>query len=158
MTSKSAARPAIAVTGLQKSFGDKVVLDGIDLNVEEGTIFALLGPNGAGKTTTVHILSTLIPADGGKVQVAGLQRRDHGLRPGCHRRVRLRACLKPGWAEQHVPAYQFRYRRSVSGEIEPGRQEHLAGAARAGPVSRDDFDRDPVPRCLRDRRATRQRP
>jgi ABC-2 type transport system ATP-binding protein len=71
MTTTSAARPAIAVTGLRKSFGDKVVLDGIDLVVEEGTIFALLGPNGAGKTTTVHILSTLIPADGGDVQVAG---------------------------------------------------------------------------------------
>ena len=71
MTTTSAARPAIAVTGLQKSFGDKVVLDGIDLVVLEGTIFALLGPNGAGKTTTVHILSTLIPADGGDVQVAG---------------------------------------------------------------------------------------
>jgi ABC-2 type transport system ATP-binding protein len=71
MTTTSAARPAITVTGLQKSFGDKVVLDGIDLSVQEGTIFALLGPNGAGKTTTVHILSTLIPADGGEVRVAG---------------------------------------------------------------------------------------
>jgi ABC-2 type transport system ATP-binding protein len=71
MTTTSAARPAIAVAGLRKSFGDKVVLDGIDLTVEEGTIFALLGPNGAGKTTTVHILSTLIPADGGAAQVAG---------------------------------------------------------------------------------------
>jgi ABC-2 type transport system ATP-binding protein len=71
MTTTSAARPAISVTGLQKSFGDKVVLDGIDLTVHEGTIFALLGPNGAGKTTTVHILSTLIPADGGEAQVAG---------------------------------------------------------------------------------------
>ncbi len=71
MTTTSAARPAISVTGLQKSFGAKVVLDGIDLTVQEGTIFALLGPNGAGKTTTVHILSTLIPADGGDAQVAG---------------------------------------------------------------------------------------
>ena len=71
MTTTSAARPAIAVTGLQKSFGDQVVLAGIDLTVREGTIFALLGPNGAGKTTTVHILSTLIPADGGDAQVAG---------------------------------------------------------------------------------------
>jgi ABC-2 type transport system ATP-binding protein len=71
MATTSAARPAISVTGLQKSFGDKVVLDGIDLTVQEGTIFALLGPNGAGKTTTVHILSTLIPADGGQAQVAG---------------------------------------------------------------------------------------
>jgi ABC-2 type transport system ATP-binding protein len=64
-------QPAIAVTGLRKSYGDKVVLDGIDLHVAEGTVFALLGPNGAGKTTTVQILSTLIGADGGQVRVAG---------------------------------------------------------------------------------------
>jgi ABC-2 type transport system ATP-binding protein len=62
---------AIAANGLQKSYGDKVVLDGIDLAVPEGTIFSLLGPNGAGKTTTVQILSTLIAADGGAVRVAG---------------------------------------------------------------------------------------
>ena len=65
------SQPAIRATGLRKSFGDKVVLDGIDLDVPAGTIFALLGPNGAGKTTTVHILSTLIGADGGEVCVAG---------------------------------------------------------------------------------------
>ena len=63
--------PAITVAGLCKSFGGKVVLDGIDLTVAEGTIFALLGPNGAGKTTMVQILSTLIPADSGQVGVAG---------------------------------------------------------------------------------------
>jgi ABC-2 type transport system ATP-binding protein len=64
-------RPAaLTAAGLRKSFGDKVVLDGIDLNVGEGTIFALLGPNGAGKTTTVNILSTLIGADAGEVRVA----------------------------------------------------------------------------------------
>ena len=51
---------AIAANGLHKSYGDKVVLDGIDLAVPEGTIFSLLGPNGAGKTTAVNILSTLI--------------------------------------------------------------------------------------------------
>ena len=56
---------AIAATGLRKSYGDKVVLDGIDLDVAEGTVFALLGPNGAGKTTIVQILSTLIGADAG---------------------------------------------------------------------------------------------
>ncbi len=65
------SRSAIAATGLRKSFGDKVVLDGIDLDVAEGTIFALLGPNGAGKTTAVQILSTLIGFDGGQVRVAG---------------------------------------------------------------------------------------
>ncbi|HKF38888.1 MAG TPA: ATP-binding cassette domain-containing protein [Ktedonobacteraceae bacterium] len=61
----------IETRGLRKAFGDHVVLDGIDLDVAEGTIFALLGPNGAGKTTTVQILSTLLRADGGEVRVAG---------------------------------------------------------------------------------------
>ncbi|MEU4218529.1 ATP-binding cassette domain-containing protein [Actinoplanes sp. NPDC026623] len=56
---------AIAANGLRKSYGDKVVLDGVDLAVAEGTIFALLGPNGAGKTTAVKILSTLISAGPG---------------------------------------------------------------------------------------------
>jgi ABC-2 type transport system ATP-binding protein len=63
--------PAIVATGLRKSYGDKVVLDGVDLEVAEGTIFSLLGPNGAGKTTMVQILSTLIGADGGEIRVAG---------------------------------------------------------------------------------------
>jgi ABC-2 type transport system ATP-binding protein len=65
------ARSAIEVAGLRKSFGDQVVLDGIDLRVAEGTVFALLGPNGAGKTTMVQILSTLIGADDGELRVAG---------------------------------------------------------------------------------------
>jgi ABC-2 type transport system ATP-binding protein len=71
MTTMTATRTAVSVTGLRKSFDDKVVLDDIDLTVAEGTIFALLGPNGAGKTTMVHILSTLIGADGGEMSVAG---------------------------------------------------------------------------------------
>ncbi|GGM85360.1 ATP-binding cassette domain-containing protein [Dactylosporangium sucinum] len=62
---------AITATGLRRSFGDHVVLDGIDLNVPRGTVFSLLGANGAGKTTTVKILSTLIRADGGSARVAG---------------------------------------------------------------------------------------
>jgi ABC-2 type transport system ATP-binding protein len=63
--------PAIRARGLRRSYGKQLVLDGIDLEVTEGTVFALLGPNGAGKTTTVNVLSTLIPADGGEVHVAG---------------------------------------------------------------------------------------
>jgi ABC-2 type transport system ATP-binding protein len=62
---------AIAVSGLRKAFGDKTVLDGIDLHVGAGTVFSLLGPNGAGKTTTVNVLTTLMKADGGTVRVAG---------------------------------------------------------------------------------------
>ncbi|MFB8267074.1 ATP-binding cassette domain-containing protein [Streptomyces sp. NPDC055955] len=64
---------AIAANGLHKSYGDKTVLDGIDLAVPQGTVFALLGPNGAGKTTAVKILSTLIspgPASG-EIRVGG---------------------------------------------------------------------------------------
>jgi ABC-2 type transport system ATP-binding protein len=62
---------AIAVSGLRKAFGDRIVLDGIDLDVRAGTVFSLLGPNGAGKTTTVNVLTTLMKADGGTVRVAG---------------------------------------------------------------------------------------
>jgi ABC-2 type transport system ATP-binding protein len=64
-------QPAIHATGVRKSFGETVVLDGVDLAVAEGTIFALLGPNGAGKTTMVRILSTLVAADSGVVRIAG---------------------------------------------------------------------------------------
>ncbi len=71
MTGHDHAGLAISATGLRKSFGRTTVLDGIDLAVPEGAIFALLGPNGAGKTTAVQILSTLISADGGQVRVAG---------------------------------------------------------------------------------------
>jgi ABC-2 type transport system ATP-binding protein len=63
--------PAIKVTGLRKSYGDHLVLAGVDLTVAAGTVFALLGPNGAGKTTVVNILSTLQRADAGEIQVAG---------------------------------------------------------------------------------------
>ncbi|MCT9084589.1 ATP-binding cassette domain-containing protein [Streptomyces fulvoviolaceus] len=65
--------PAIAAHGLRKSYGDKVVLDGIDLAAGEGTVFSLLGPNGAGKTTAVKILSTLISPDpaSGEIRVGG---------------------------------------------------------------------------------------
>ena len=57
--------------GLAKAFGDTRVLDGLDLHVEAGEVFALLGPNGAGKTTTVRILATLLAPDGGTARVAG---------------------------------------------------------------------------------------
>ncbi|MFD7714311.1 ATP-binding cassette domain-containing protein [Streptomyces sp. NPDC059814] len=74
-TSSSASGPqppvAISAVGLRKSYNDRLVLDGIDLRIPAGSVFALLGPNGAGKTTTVKILSTLISADEGQAQVAG---------------------------------------------------------------------------------------
>jgi ABC-2 type transport system ATP-binding protein len=63
--------PAIRAVGLRRSYGEQLVLDGVDLSVTRGSIFGLLGPNGAGKTTIVKILSTLIGADGGEAFVAG---------------------------------------------------------------------------------------
>ncbi|WP_435177338.1 ATP-binding cassette domain-containing protein [Actinacidiphila sp. bgisy145] len=63
--------PAIEASGLRKAYGDKVVLDGVDMVVSAGTVFALLGPNGAGKTTAVKVLSTLVAADAGHVRVGG---------------------------------------------------------------------------------------
>ena len=70
-TTRQAARTAVSAQGLHKTYGDTKVLDGVDLSIAEGEVFALLGPNGAGKTTTVKILSTLIPSDAGTVSVLG---------------------------------------------------------------------------------------
>ncbi|MFC4470246.1 ATP-binding cassette domain-containing protein [Streptomyces xiangluensis] len=71
MTTTTSHSLAIAAKGLRKAYGDKTVLDGIDLAVPAGTVFSLLGPNGAGKTTAVKILSTLITADAGDLHVGG---------------------------------------------------------------------------------------
>jgi ABC-2 type transport system ATP-binding protein len=64
-------RTAVSANGLRKTYGETVVLDGVDLSIGEGEVFALLGPNGAGKTTIVQIMSTLIPADAGTASVMG---------------------------------------------------------------------------------------
>lgn len=68
---------AIAVTDLKKSYKKNDVLKGVTFTVERGKIFALLGSNGAGKTTTINILTTLIPADGGKASVSGFDVAKH---------------------------------------------------------------------------------
>src|SRR6188508_202693 len=64
--------PAIAVSGLTKSFGDVRALDGVSFEAAPGTVFGLLGPNGAGKTTAVRVLTTLLRPDAGSACVAGL--------------------------------------------------------------------------------------
>ncbi|MBV1937519.1 ATP-binding cassette domain-containing protein [Streptomyces sp. BV286] len=63
---------AIYAEGLVKTFGDVKALDGVDLDVPEGTVLGLLGPNGAGKTTTVRCLTTLLRPDRGRAVVAGI--------------------------------------------------------------------------------------
>ncbi|MEU4142971.1 ATP-binding cassette domain-containing protein [Streptomyces parvulus] len=65
------ADAAITVEGARKRYGKKDALDGLDLTVARGTVHAVLGPNGAGKTTLVRILSTLLRADAGRIEVAG---------------------------------------------------------------------------------------
>ncbi len=69
---------AIEATGLTKSFGTTRAVDGVDLAVPAGTIYAVLGPNGAGKTTVIRMLATLIPADGGTARVFGHDVRTEG--------------------------------------------------------------------------------
>jgi len=64
--------PVIRATGLVKKYGAVTALDGLDLEVEEGTVLGLLGPNGAGKTTAVRVLTTLLKPDAGHAEVAGI--------------------------------------------------------------------------------------
>ncbi|MCX6465631.1 MAG: ATP-binding cassette domain-containing protein [Pseudonocardiales bacterium] len=78
---------AIRAEGLVKRFGRTAALDGVDLEVPAGTVCGLLGPNGAGKTTAVRVLTTLLAADGGYAEVAGVDvRRDPA---GVRRRIGL---------------------------------------------------------------------
>ena len=85
---------AIDARGLRKRFGRTDVLDGLDLAVAAGTVFALLGPNGAGKTTTINILTTLVRPDAGTRAGRGLRRRRRARRGQAahrpHRPVRRR--------------------------------------------------------------------
>ena len=62
---------AIEATGLVKSFGDTLAVDGVDLAVRRGSVYGVLGPNGAGKTTTIRMLATLIRPDAGSARVLG---------------------------------------------------------------------------------------
>lgn len=64
--------PAVSAEGLVKRFGDFTAVDGIDLEVHRGEVFGVLGPNGAGKTTTLSMLATLLPIDGGRAEIFGV--------------------------------------------------------------------------------------
>src|SRR6516162_6226936 len=64
---------AILAHGLKKYYGGKAAVDGVDLEVPRGSFFGFLGPNGAGKSTTIRILTGLIPADSGYIEILGLR-------------------------------------------------------------------------------------
>ncbi len=79
--------PAVSARGLVKRYKEVTALAGVDLDVPRGSVLGLLGPNGAGKTTIVRILATLLPADEGTAEVAGIDvARDHA---GVRRQIGL---------------------------------------------------------------------
>jgi ABC-2 type transport system ATP-binding protein len=71
--------PALRIIGLRHRFGDKVAVDGIDLEIERGEVFGLLGPNGAGKTTTIRVVNTLLPMQEGEAEVLGFDLRHSAM-------------------------------------------------------------------------------
>jgi len=112
------AEPAIAVRGLRKRYGGLVVLDGLDLEVRRGELFALLGPNGAGKTTTVEILEGYRGADDGEVRVLGLD----PARDAAALRPRLGLMLQGG---------------GIAPQVRPRELLHLHAAFHADPADPD---------------------
>ncbi|MET0697039.1 MAG: ABC transporter ATP-binding protein [Acidimicrobiia bacterium] len=111
---------AIEVTGLKKSYGDLVAVDGVDISVETGEVFALLGPNGAGKTTTVEILEGHRSADGGSIGVLGFDPSTGGRAYG----ERIGIVLQEGAVEREL---SVREALSIYGGMYPRRldADHL---------------------------------
>src|SRR3954471_13389526 len=66
-------QPGIVTRGLKKAYGAKAAVDGVDLEVPRGSFFGFLGPNGAGKSTTIRMLTGLIPADSGSIEILGFK-------------------------------------------------------------------------------------
>src|SRR5687767_10870026 len=108
----------ISASGLIKHYGKVAALDGLDLNVPEGTVLGLLGPNGAGKTTAVRVLTTLLEADAGTAHVAGI---DVMARPDDVRKV-IGLSGQYAAVDEHLTGFEnldmvgrlYRMRKSVS--------------------------------------------
>ncbi len=148
------AGPVIDVSGLKKSFGTSIALDGVDLNVPRGEIHGFLGPNGAGKSTTIRVLLGLLKANGGTARVFGKDAWSDAV--DIHRRLayvsgevslwptltggeaidlltRLRgACAAPGFLVLPRAAYGTNPRRWPGSDADPAR--------RAGLLERFDLD------------------
>jgi ABC-2 type transport system ATP-binding protein len=70
---------ALSISGLRHRFGEKVAVDGLDLEIARGEVFGLLGPNGAGKTTTIRVLNTLLPMQEGTATIFGFDLRHDAM-------------------------------------------------------------------------------
>jgi len=92
----------IRTSGLVKRYGKVLALDGLDLEVPKGTVLGLLGPNGAGKTTAIRILTTLLDADEGIAEVAGLD-----VRTEPHKvRERIGLSGQNAAVDEHLTGYE----------------------------------------------------
>jgi polar amino acid transport system ATP-binding protein len=91
----------IRIRGLHKRFGDRVVLDGIDVEVEEGAIVAVVGPSGGGKSTLLRCLNGLEPFDRGQIDVAGFRLTAEAL-PSSAELTRLRAAVGMVFQDLHL--------------------------------------------------------
>jgi ABC-2 type transport system ATP-binding protein len=124
------ARPAIAVSDLRMRYGDKDVLNGLDLVIEPGGVTALLGPNGAGKTTTIEILEGFRGRSGGDVQVLGVDPA-HGNEPW---RARLGVVLQEWrdngkWKVRDIVAHFAEYYKPYTDPYGAGELLELVGLA-----------------------------
>ncbi|MEV6760580.1 ATP-binding cassette domain-containing protein [Streptomyces sp. NPDC051105] len=126
---------AIYAEGLVKTFGDVRALDGVDLDVPEGTVLGLLGPNGAGKTTTVRCLTTLLRPDSGKAVVAGLDvvRQPDAVRRSIGLSGQFAAVDEYLTGRENLQMvgrlYQMRAKQAKARAVELLEQFHLADAA-----------------------------
>ena len=134
----------IEITGLRKTFGSTVALDGLDLTVAQGEIHGFLGPNGAGKSTTIRILLGLLRADGGSVRLLGDD--PWSDVETLHRRI------------AYVPGDVALWPNLTGGEV-----IDLLSRLRGGPntARRDDllarFDLDPTKKCRAYSKGNRQK-
>jgi len=102
--------PAILVRDLRKSYGLKAAVDGVDLEVPRGSIFGFLGPNGAGKSTTIRILTGLIPADAGTIEILGFKLPEDELE------IKKRIGLVPEGLDRIFNKFEQLGQASVTGE------------------------------------------
>ena len=107
---------AISVRGLVKRYGDFVAVDGLDLDIRRGEIFALLGPNGAGKTTTVEICEGYRTPDAGEVRVLGQDPADGG-RPW---KAKLGIVLQSGTGDSQLTCREMLQAQAAGEAIDLG--------------------------------------